>query len=54
MKHLTVTLLILAAAMACYALGWSTSFVAFLVVGGAFELWFWLRAIRGEKERKVQ
>jgi hypothetical protein len=53
MKHWMVTLLIFAAAMACYALGWSTSLIAFLVAGGAFELWFWVRAIRGEKERKA-
>jgi hypothetical protein len=53
MKHWMVTLLVLAAALVCYALSWRTSLVAFLIAGVAFELWFWLRGILGEKPSKA-
>lgn len=44
MKRHVLTLLILAAAVGAYVVGFKASAGAFLVLGGILELWFWLRA----------
>ena len=51
MPRITVTVLILLVAMALYVAGWSAPSLALLVLGGAFEAWFWLRALRGPGAR---
>ena len=43
MKRHLVTVAILLAALACYALGYSRMGLAAVVAGGALELWFWVR-----------
>jgi hypothetical protein len=48
-KHHVVTVLILVLAMALYAGGWSKPSMALLLLGGAAELWFWVRAVRGRQ-----
>jgi ABC-type methionine transport system permease subunit len=53
MKYWMVKLLILTTALVCYALGVSASVVPLIVVGGAFELWFWVRTLRSDG-RKTQ
>ncbi|MCZ8158482.1 MAG: hypothetical protein O9256_01070 [Rhizobiaceae bacterium] len=47
MKHHIATVLILVLAMALYAGGLSKPSMALLLLGGAAELWFWVRAVRG-------
>jgi hypothetical protein len=52
-KYHIVTVLILVLAVALYAGGWSKSSVALLLMGGAAELWFWVRAIRGRQTGRL-
>ena len=47
MKHPAVTLGLLLAALAFYALGLETGATALLVLGGCLELWFWARVAPG-------
>lgn len=47
MKRHLITAVILLAAVAMYALGMSGGGLALLLAGGAFELWFWVRALGG-------
>jgi hypothetical protein len=46
-RHL-VTMLVLLSALGCYSFGFSTGAFGLLAVGGAFELWFWVRLLRGK------
>jgi hypothetical protein len=48
MKYHLLTVAILLAALALYAIGMSGG-GSLLLVGAAFELWFWVRALRGTK-----
>jgi hypothetical protein len=53
-RHL-ITAAILLAAVAMYALGMSGGGFALLLAGGAFELWFWIRAFRvGEPDGQAK
>ncbi len=45
MKRHLLTLLILIAAIASYLVGFESSAFVFIVLGGALELWFWIRAL---------
>jgi len=47
MKRHTVTLAVLATAVALYAAGWSTGAAALFAAGAVFELIFWSRVFRG-------
>jgi hypothetical protein len=53
MKHWMVTILILAIALACYSVGLSGPVVPLIVLGGAFELWFWIRALRTNEQKST-
>ena len=48
MKRHTVTLAVLATAVAFYAAGWSTGAAALCAAGAVFELMFWTRILRGQ------
>jgi membrane protein implicated in regulation of membrane protease activity len=50
MKHHLVTAAILIAALALYSLGMVSGALVLFAVGGACELWFWVR-ILGRNER---
>jgi len=47
MKYHLITAALLLVALAFYTLGYSTLGGAAFVIGGAFELWFWVRIFRG-------
>ncbi len=49
MKHHLLTMLILLAALALYAIGMNGGGSALLAAGAALELWFWVRAMRGSR-----
>jgi hypothetical protein len=49
MKHHLLTMLILLAAIALYAIGMGGGGSALLVAGAILELWFWVRAMRGSR-----
>jgi hypothetical protein len=49
MKRHLITLALLVAAVICYAASWNTGAIALFSVGGAFELAFWFRLLRGPK-----
>jgi hypothetical protein len=53
MPHHVVTALVLLAALTCYFVGFSVRAVAFVVMGGALELWFWLRLFRHKAQRSA-
>lgn len=46
MKRHLITVMILLVALVFYALGYSTLGGVAFVVGGVFELWFWVRVFR--------
>jgi hypothetical protein len=46
MKRHSVTAVILLVAILLYALGFSGGGAALVGIGGAFELWFWVLALR--------
>ena len=48
MQHYTITILILLAALACYSLGFGLGAYVLFAAGAVFELWFWVRLIRGK------
>ena len=54
MKQHLFTLLVLAAAVALYAIGMGTGAAALLLVGGALELWFWVRVMRRARSSAVR
>jgi hypothetical protein len=45
MKHHLITVAILLAALAFYGRGMAQLGSAGIVIGGAFELWFWVRLV---------
>jgi len=47
MKYHLITAALLLVALAFYTLGYSTLGGVAFVVGGVFELWFWVRLFRG-------
>ena len=47
MKYHLVTTALLLAAFALYSIGMRAGGMVLFVVGAAFELWFWVRVIRG-------
>ena len=49
MKHHLITVAIMLAALAFYGLGMTQLGAAGIVIGGTFELWFWVRLISGHK-----
>ena len=51
MKHHLITVAILLAALAFYGLGMAQLGAAGIVIGGAFELWFWVRLISALKPK---
>jgi hypothetical protein len=44
-KHL-LTVVILILALGFYAFGFANGVVGAVIVGGALEMWFWVRALR--------
>jgi hypothetical protein len=48
MHRHVITVLILVAALICYVIGFRAGAYALVGVGGALELWFWLRLLRGK------
>ncbi|WP_374091050.1 hypothetical protein [Methylomicrobium lacus] len=48
MKQHFITVAILLVALAFYMLGYSSLGGIAFVIGGAFELWFWVRLFRGD------
>jgi hypothetical protein len=44
-RHL-LTVLILALALGCYAIGFANGALGAVIVGGTLEMWFWVRALR--------
>ena len=53
MKYHLMTVLILVLALALYAAGLSAPSLVLVAIGGAAELWFWVRAIRGGRTAKT-
>lgn len=49
MKHHLITVATVLAALVLYGLGMTSLGVAGIVIGGAFEFWFWVRLISGRK-----
>jgi len=49
MKYHLVTTALLLAALALYSVGMRSGGMVLFVVGAAFELWFWVRVIRGAR-----
>ncbi len=49
MKHHLLTMLILLAAITLYAFGMGGGGSALLAAGAVLELWFWVRAVRGNR-----
>jgi hypothetical protein len=49
MKHHLLTMLILLAAIALYAIGMGGGGSALLAAGAVLDLWFWVRAMRGRR-----
>jgi hypothetical protein len=46
-RHL-ITVLVLLAALVCYRIGFGAGAFALVAAGGALELWFWVRLLRGK------
>jgi hypothetical protein len=46
MNYHFITVVILLVALACYTLGYSNLGGIAFVIGGGFELWFWVRIFR--------
>jgi hypothetical protein len=44
-RHL-LTVMILLLALVFYAIGFETGVLGAVIVGGALEMWFWVRALR--------
>lgn len=53
MKHRTLTLVVLVAALAVYAAGFAGPSVLLLLAGGALEIWFWARVLRERRARRL-
>ena len=51
MKYHLLTVAVLLAAFAMYAIGMGGGGALLLFFGAALELWFWVRALRGNKRR---
>lgn len=51
MKHLALMLILLICAIASYAAGWELGIVLLLVLGGLFELGFWVLALGGGRSK---
>ncbi|WP_169740999.1 hypothetical protein [Methylomicrobium agile] len=47
MKYHLITAVILLVALVFYGLGYSSLGGIAIVIGGVFELWFWVRLFRG-------
>lgn len=47
MRHHLLSMLILLAAIALYAIGMSGGGAVLLAAGVVLEMWFWVRALRG-------
>jgi hypothetical protein len=50
MKYHVVTVALLLAALALYSVGMQSGGSVVFLIGVAFELWFWVRVIRGRRE----
>lgn len=47
LRHIALLALLVAAAAACYAVGFHKGFVLLAVLGGVLEFVFWVRLLRG-------
>jgi len=52
MKRHLLTVLILVAAVCSSVVGLKNSAFMFIVLGGALELWFWVRALRSSDKQQ--
>jgi len=52
MKRHLLTVLILVAAVCSSVVGFKNSAFMFIVLGGAMELWFWVRALRSSDKQQ--